>query len=24
MNRPVLPQLLGEIESGSIKHLFVI
>jgi DNA invertase Pin-like site-specific DNA recombinase len=24
LNRPVLPQLLGEIESGSIKHLFVI
>ena len=23
LNRPVLSQLLGEIESGSIKHLFV-
>ena len=23
VNRPVLVQLLGEIESGSIKHLFV-
>ena len=22
LNRPVLSQLLGEIESGSIKHLF--
>ena len=23
LNRPILSQLLGEIESGSIKHLFV-
>ena len=23
LNRPVLSQLLGEIESGSIQHLFV-
>ncbi len=23
LNRPVLSQLLGEIESDSIKHLFV-